>query len=405
MFPNISSVSFWAAETLLNYKDVFESIKYFSNIKKDVSYVVSSNFAYDINFMDKFINDLNLLDKSLINKCKLNIQVSMEFPEYVHNAARVQKDGSKTFDIVYSNFKYFYREISKKLFKNIHIVIGTKGTYDIQNLRNIDPQKIIKDIHKYLDNDIDTIKYYDINNPMLEIYPGYFPDFIAPNRYISQIREFMNIYYTTMIEEFLFKLKMGKVTIENIWFYFDRVLRSFADNYIFKKITDVPITDTCSFCEIGAIDYNGNILTCHRCYTIKQYQDNVFGNIYENFIDENKINDITKEKQYIPNFFKDFKKMFSKHNEFNDDLLLTSYYKMMIVFMCPADAINKYGSIKKFNLAGLMNIYTPEVALIMKKFCDDYKDLLITIQKSLDIKKNIIQENIKETDDLINKIC
>lgn len=384
IFPNINSLEFWGAETLIKIDDMIEAILFIDkNIEignKVIHYLASSNFAYTEDQIIKIFNKLVKLDSELNNNISFYIQASIDFPNYNHDDFRVDVKNNKTFDLCYSGYRTFCKLFETYKFKNILFGIGTKGTYDITTITKENASNIVKDVMKYMDSEVNDILYLK-DKCNIDIGLSHLPTFFNYKSANNNTKIGILTYYNTIFTEAFSRVSKSKIPVSFIWYYLGRDIEKFINTYIkVSHIKDFNDENTiflnCYFSRVASIDYNGNIVPCHRAFTGNNFDNYVFGNIYENNFNEELILKTLEDTKYFSNFYKQFKDKLFNHPEFNKELIYC-YFQLLSSCICYADCINDTGKITEDNLLNYMNAYPIELALLIKEYIDEFKDFFI----------------------------
>ena len=383
MFPNIKNFEFWGAETLLKIDEIIEAILLIDNLIKDervINYVISSNFAYSEEQIIKIFNKFVSLDGKLKNHITFYLQASIDFPDYNHNKFRVNEKNEASFDLCYSAYKSFIKMFEMYQFKNICFGVGTKSTYDVMSITEDNAEQIVKDTMKYMDNDINNVMYLK-DKCGIDISLNYLPTFFNFKEANNKTKRGILKFYNVIFEETFKRVVNSKIPISFMWYYLGRDIERFINNYI-KLIHNPDFNDedsiflSCYFSNIASVDYNGNILPCHRAFTGNNFEDYVFGNVYDKTLNEKLISEINKKTKYFSNLYKQFKEQILKHPDF-DNALAFCYFSLLSSCVCFADSIHENGKIEEDNIKNYMNVYPIELILFIKEYIDEFKDFFI----------------------------
>lgn len=373
MFPNIDTFEFWGAETLIKIDDISEAIKIINKIKPGLEFVVSSNFAYTEKQVTDIFNKLKKLDKELEEPIRFFFQASIDFPKENHDSFRITSDGNSSFDLCYSAYKTFLRLCCSYKFENINISSATKSTYDITKLTVDNVEGIVTEIYKYMDRDVNEF-IYNTENSNVNLMLSYMPTFFNITNSNNDTKKAIIKYYDVIFRETFDRIVSGKINKVNIWDYLTGEFTSFLLGYLNREIIDGKNSyRTCYFGEVASIDYNGNIVPCHRAFTGNNFEDYVLGNVYTKEINMEKVNDILEKKHFYKDYYKDFSKALSKHPDFNEDVI-NSYYRLVSNAVCYADAIHSYNDMTRFNMLNAMKATSPELILYWKEIIDEFSD-------------------------------
>lgn len=378
LFPNIEIFEFWGAETLIKIDDIIKAIKIIDKIKPNIDFTISSNFAYNEKEIITIFNKIKKLDSELENKISLFIQASIDFPKENHDTYRIKQDGSNSFDICYSAYKTFLRLCSTYLFKNISIGSATKSTYDATKLNMNNVEFIIKETFKYMDRDNNDF-IYNSEHSNVNINLSYMPTFFNIDSANIESKKVFLKFYDIIFQETFQRISNGKISKANIWEYITNPFSSFLINYYINTLEDKNhLIRSCYFGNVASIDYNGNIVPCHRAFTGNNFENYILGNIYTNEINIDKINYILDNKTFLLKYYDDFKRIMSKHPDF-DEHLINVYFRILSGSVCYADLIHNTCKMDTTNLLNVMNVFSPELILRWKEMADEFREFFTLI--------------------------
>lgn len=390
-FPNVNRYEFWGAEPLLYYLELFDIQNYIINNsnKDEILFMVSSNMAFDIDYVDNFLNTLFKL-KKIAEEKKIKIhyllQCSIDFPASRHNSMRKFENQKGSYNIVRTSYEYILSSIGLGLFNSdyFNLIITTNSVTSISDFAPVDT--MIEQISNILKKDLEIYKEILKVNPNFQFNPLYYPS-IANGINYSELDGKKIYYFYKYLFDFIEK-NSDNIYLDMIPYYFTKDLMFWALNYFNKE--DCNIYNCGCFDSYIQIDVNGNILPCHEFLHLNNNikKDIIIGNIFDDDVVKNinLLNMIKDHRNQLNksidlfnnNVFKKYKKQFEKlsNREGYIDNVLKRMFKFYMEKECFAENFTKNKNIIKYNLKNIINIILPDTLLLMEKFIIKHEDAL-----------------------------
>lgn len=297
---DLEHLSFWGTEPtlILQYitPNIDEYINEFNNLQ---SFSFSTNFLSNTNTIIDFIIKLNKLSRKYNKRFKIDIQISLDGPEFITDKNRHKGATSK----IIENFFHLVDTIEEIRNSDITVSCHFKPTLSIDNIKefNSDFNKLLE-YYKFFDSIYERYMEYDIakQEGFFDFTPPSSGTLMVPGKYTVEDGKIFAEYQKNL-------MKLDKYISENNPF---KYYKNSQNEYIYRLIRIIDLMEqtnsksemfSCSGGDSNyAIDNKDNIHICHRSFYLNddRYINSVLSNDVSNWdvsiFENSKINNVVK---------------------------------------------------------------------------------------------------------------
>lgn len=394
VFPNANRYEFWGAEPLLYYKDMHEMCKYIidNTDKNDIKFMLSSNMAFEEDFIMQYIEDLIELKKYAEEKgifVEYHLQCSIDFPASRHNALRKFENQKGSYSLVRKSYDNILSLGGMGYFNSdyFRFVFAVNTVTSINDFVPVDG--MIQQISKILKEDVEKYREIINFNSSFKFNPLFFPSIVNLSNFTYLDGKKVYYFYKYLID--FIEKNSDNIHLDELIYYFSKDFIYWINSYLTEDVDQIYNGYACGVMfQNVQIDTGGNIIICHECLHLEKELKTpiILGNIFDEDVFSNKklLNEIIEYKkdlldsrpEFIEKIFNKYRNSFEKLNN-REEYLNKVANRMFAFYMkqeCLAENYMMHKSMTKFDLKNALTKIPPETLVLMEKFIIKHEEAI-----------------------------